>query len=474
MPLAERIVVIAWLVHLALVAFLLSQHELWRDELQAWSIADSSRNPLTVIANTRLEGRPPLWHLLIWPITQITNNPNWMNLLTFFIGALASWLWIRNVRLPIFLRIAFLFGFHLTGGYLAHAREYVLLFLLLTVALISAQKHGFGWRTTAAIGALAMVNLFGLLMAGAVTVAIGVPAILAAVRSANSNLARRMYLQMAMLASVFSACAYWIYPTDKNQFQGIRYHSFGIAISESMTPFAVDWQFFNRINDVVAIVILLAIVGGLFLTSRAAGIFAACASVLLLANSTFGYATYWWHWGNVLIALACAPIIIGHDAKLNAPAAKILRVGGYSALALGSLLANYWGPGKQIYTTIPYSMSGATAAAIKSICPTDCTIIVDWDATGAAISAQLGGRSLYYLNRGEFGTFAKYVNTNKPPTWESAIATMNTFERPILIATDLLLGPAPPELEGIATPWGGFWDNAFVMQLATRRIVPED
>jgi hypothetical protein len=250
LPLAERILVIAWLVHLALVAFLLSQHELWRDELQAWSIADSSRNPLTVIANTRLEGRPPLWHLLIWPITQITNNPNWMNLLTFFIGALASWLWIRNVRLPIFLRIAFLFGFHLTGGYLAHAREYVLLFLLLTVALISAQKHGFGWRTTAATGALAMVNLFGLLMAGAVTVAIGVTAILATVRSANSNLARRMYLQMAMLASVFSACAYWIYPTDKNQFQGIRYHSFGIAISESMTPFAVDWQFFNRINDV--------------------------------------------------------------------------------------------------------------------------------------------------------------------------------------------------------------------------------
>jgi hypothetical protein len=118
-------------------------------------------------------------------------------------------------------------------------------------------------------------------------------------------------------------------------------------------------------------------------------------------------------------------------------------------------------------------MSQTTADQLKEICQPDCTIIVDWDATGAAISAHLGGMSLYYLNRQEFGTFALFVRTNVSPTWEQAISTMQQFDRPILVTTDLLTGVLPNELEMVSAPWGGVWDNALILQLATRPIRPQ-
>ena len=63
-------------LHQLLALYLLVQHELWRDELQAWSIAKASTSPLDVIRNTQFEGRPPLWQLLLWPLTRLFDNPN--------------------------------------------------------------------------------------------------------------------------------------------------------------------------------------------------------------------------------------------------------------------------------------------------------------------------------------------------------------------------------------------------------------
>ena len=61
---------LTWVLHTLIVAVLIWNHEPWRDELQAWSIAMASGNPLDLLPNTRLEGRPPGWQLLLWPFAQ--------------------------------------------------------------------------------------------------------------------------------------------------------------------------------------------------------------------------------------------------------------------------------------------------------------------------------------------------------------------------------------------------------------------
>ena len=83
---ARQLAIATFGLHQLLALYLLVQHELWRDELQAWSIAKASTSPLDVIRNTQFEGRPPLWQLLLWPLTRLFDNPNTMKFVVFAIG----------------------------------------------------------------------------------------------------------------------------------------------------------------------------------------------------------------------------------------------------------------------------------------------------------------------------------------------------------------------------------------------------
>ena len=142
-------------------------------------------------------------------------------------------------------------------------------------------------------------------------------------------------------------------------------------------------------------------------------------------------------------------------------------------VALINLVAQRFGPGQDVYSDRPYSMASAAATQIKEICD-GCTVIVDWDAVGAAISTHLDGRELLYLNRSEFGTFAKFSNTNIQPTWEQAIAAMNKFERPLLVQTIFLSGPAPNNLNLIGIHLDGVWDTNLIWQLESKPLVNTD
>ena len=142
-------------------------------------------------------------------------------------------------------------------------------------------------------------------------------------------------------------------------------------------------------------------------------------------------------------------------------------------VALANLAASRYGAGRDVYSSRPYSMTLAAAEQLRDICD-DCTIIVDWDAIGAGISAHLGGRELYYLNRSEFGTFAKFSNRNTAPTWEDGLAAIARFERPLLIQTLFMPGAAPNELELIGIHLDGVNDHNLIWQSSTKRILPND
>lgn len=50
------------------------QHELWRDELQAWMLARDSASIVELLKNMTYEGHPALWHICLFGLTQITHN----------------------------------------------------------------------------------------------------------------------------------------------------------------------------------------------------------------------------------------------------------------------------------------------------------------------------------------------------------------------------------------------------------------
>jgi hypothetical protein len=53
----------------------LFQHEMWRDELQAWLISRDSSTVVELLHNLRYEGHPAVWYLILQVITRFTHDP---------------------------------------------------------------------------------------------------------------------------------------------------------------------------------------------------------------------------------------------------------------------------------------------------------------------------------------------------------------------------------------------------------------
>lgn len=71
------------------------QHDMWRDEMQAFLIARDSASLWDLVRNLRYDGHPILWYLLIWPGARLTWNPDSMHLVSLPISAagVALFLW---------------------------------------------------------------------------------------------------------------------------------------------------------------------------------------------------------------------------------------------------------------------------------------------------------------------------------------------------------------------------------------------
>jgi len=476
---------LTWVLHTLNVAVLIWNHEPWRDELQAWSIAMASGNPLDLLPNTRLEGRPPGWQLLLWPFAQITTSVRMLQAVTLIVGSVAAWLWLRRCALGWWLKALVLFGFLFTGGYLVHSRDYVLSFLVLVAATAVYERRGASMRLAIVLCALAWVNAFSLAMAAAFFAAAWLPE-LAAWRK-QTEAARNALFQSALLCfGWFATAAYLTYPTDENQFRVGVYRGFGRSLTKSFIPLDYDYAWLQRIDDVLATALLVSVLAWAWARSRVAFMFVAFTFALLLYNLTYGYGDYWWHFGNaymVAFVATCMPMRVGErresESEATQPVGGIRRVlggVGFAGLVVMSLLnlaATRYGAGRDVYSSRPYSMTTAAASQLREVCG-DCTIIVDWDAIGAGISAQLGGRELYYLNRNEFGTFAKFSNKNTAPSWEDGLAALARFEKPVLIQTAFMSGPTPQSLELIGVHLDGVHDTNLIWQSADKRVVPND
>ena len=478
---------LTWAVHAVVVAALGWRHEPWRDELQAWSIAMATDAPWGLFPNTRLEGRPPGWQLVLWPFAQLTTSVRMLQLVAFVVGLIAAWWWLRLTALAWWLKALVMFGFLFTGGYFVHARDYVLSFMLLVLSVAVYRRHGVGWRLAVMLCLLAFANAFSLAMAAAFAAAAWVGDAAAAWRGGaaaawrgGATWRRLEWFGSAALCVVwFAWAAYLTYPTADNQFQVGKYKGFGNALTRSFLPLNYEWSWLTRIDDWLAALLLLGVLVYAWSRSMVAFGFAVLSFAMLLYNLTYGYGDYWWHFGNATLVTMTVTCFAarGHGAAGGSTVARRLSLVGTGALVIIAALdiaANRYGAGPEVYADRPYSMTQTAAEQIEAVCD-GCTVIVDWDAVGAGVSAHLGGRELYYLNRREFGTFAKFSNKNTAPTWDDAIAAMQRFEKPIFVHSGAYFSGSPPCCLLLMHVNGdGRHDTNLVWQLESDPVVPQD
>ena len=162
-------------VYALLLAFGLSHHEMWSDELQAWLLARDSTDPADLLANLKYEGHPVLWYLLLMPLVRVTTSPVAMQALHLVIASTTVFLVARFAPFNRLQSTLFAFGYFPLYEYGVISRSYALSLLLVVVACIFLRDR---WRRPVRLGLalfllshtsvhgaiLALALLFGLVL----------------------------------------------------------------------------------------------------------------------------------------------------------------------------------------------------------------------------------------------------------------------------------------------------------------------
>lgn len=133
------------LIFLSLSCIGIVNHEMWRDELQAWLIAKDSSSISNLFSNLRYEGHPALWHLGLYVISRFTNNPISMQFyhLIFATGTIV--LFVCFSPFTKLQKVLFTFGYFPFFEYSLISRSYAigifLIFLLCTLFKTRNQKY---------------------------------------------------------------------------------------------------------------------------------------------------------------------------------------------------------------------------------------------------------------------------------------------------------------------------------------------
>jgi len=127
---------LAWIIATAfflLGAHLLSNHEMWRDEIQAWLLARDSNSVPSLFANLKYEGHPGLWHLLLLPLTRVSHSPTAMQPLHLLLATSTIFVFARYSPFGAVQKLLFSFGYFPFYEYSIISRNYGLGVLLIFV-----------------------------------------------------------------------------------------------------------------------------------------------------------------------------------------------------------------------------------------------------------------------------------------------------------------------------------------------------
>ena len=99
-------------------------HELWRDELQAWRIATSSGSIDELFSNSRYEGHPAIWYLSLYLISRLSDNPIAMQVLHILIGISATFVMCKYAPFSRWQKASLSFGYFMFFEYFIVSRNY--------------------------------------------------------------------------------------------------------------------------------------------------------------------------------------------------------------------------------------------------------------------------------------------------------------------------------------------------------------
>ncbi|AFY59211.1 hypothetical protein Riv7116_6898 [Rivularia sp. PCC 7116] len=140
-------------------------HEMWRDETQAWLIARDSSTLIDLYQNLKYEGHQGLWHLCLFIIAKFTHNPFAMQLFHILIATASVYLIVKFSPFNILQKTFLSFSYFSLFEYNLISRNYNLgLFLVLLFCYLFTSKNRNYIAISSTLAFLANTNIYSLLI----------------------------------------------------------------------------------------------------------------------------------------------------------------------------------------------------------------------------------------------------------------------------------------------------------------------
>ncbi len=125
--LAEKKLYFLFLLYIAIIAPMIAQHAVWRDEGNVWVVLRDA--PLTQLIHY-YDGHPPLWFVVNFPLARLGFNVSAMQWLNGFFAAGFAWLLLFRAPFPLWIRAGLLLCVPFGYQYSVVARGYGLMTML--------------------------------------------------------------------------------------------------------------------------------------------------------------------------------------------------------------------------------------------------------------------------------------------------------------------------------------------------------
>jgi hypothetical protein len=99
-------------------------HEMWRDELQAWLSAKSSSSIASLFDNIRYDGHPGLWYIILFVLSRFTDQPIIMQLFHLVVATATTYFFAKYSPFTKLQKILFVFGYFPLYEYATLSRNY--------------------------------------------------------------------------------------------------------------------------------------------------------------------------------------------------------------------------------------------------------------------------------------------------------------------------------------------------------------
>ena len=165
-PLGSRRLWLALGGYVALLVALAVQHEMWRDEVRAFSVATRAASWGQMLSDLHQEGHPALWYAVLRAGYAVTHSKLVLPVAAIVIAVAIAYLILRYAPFPFWLRILAVFGTFLGFELSVMARNYGIgvLFMIATCVVFRSRAEK-PWLPAICLGLMANTSVHGALAA---------------------------------------------------------------------------------------------------------------------------------------------------------------------------------------------------------------------------------------------------------------------------------------------------------------------